>query len=180
MFDLGVRFLRMYMVIATNRRLIIIKKFPKNLLEIDYANIELIEYYTNVDWRYSLYAGLLLIVTALFFFNRVAVIEQLSSLFSPAAPILEAPLLSWLNAGGFLVTLIGLGAFAYFFGLFVVSLMGRLRILVYNQPPIDIVSDLTTDIQNVIKIFETKKRTAASAPRQMPSPPSPLTSPPKI
>ncbi len=161
-FDLGSRFLRLYRVISTNRRLIIIKKFPKNLIEIDYSNIEIIEYYTNVDWLYSLYAGLLLMVTSIFFFNRHAVIEQIQTFLPPIGPIVMAPLLPGFNAGELLTTLVGLCAFGYFFGLFVLSLMGRLRILIFDQPPIDIVCGLTSDIQTIIKIFETKKRSAPS------------------
>lgn len=165
-FDLGSRFLKLYRVIATNRRLIIIKKFPKNLLEIDYANIELIEYFTNVDWLYSLYSGLVLVITSIFFFNRNAVVSSLSNFIPPLAPILDSPLLPGLNAGSSILTAVGMGIFLYFFGLFVLSLMGRLRILIYDQPPIDIVSILSTEIQDLIKIFETKKRKNGTAPMQ--------------
>ncbi|GEM_PF-4650823 len=165
-FDLGFSILKIYRVIATNRRMIILKKFPKNLLEIDYANIELLEYYTNVDWLYSLYAGLTLIITTLFFMNRHAVITQIDNFIPPIGPILDATLLPNISAGEFLLTGIGLCIFLYFFGLFFLSMLGRLRILIYDQPPIDIISSFTGDIQNLIKIFESKKRTSGAAPMQ--------------
>ena len=147
-FDIGFSVFKIYRLIATNRRLIIVKKFPKNLLEMDYANIELIEYYTNVDWLYSLYAGLLLMITTIFFIKRQAVMSQISNAIPPLAPILDANLFFGIHFGEFLVTIIGFGIFAYFFGLFVLSLLGRLRILIYDQPPIDMVTSLTLEIQN--------------------------------
>jgi hypothetical protein len=169
-FDLGLRWLKLYRVIATNRRFIIIKKFPKNLIEIDYANIELLEYYTNVDWLYSIYASIIFIVTSIFFINRHAVAEQLAAFLPPLSPIIYAPMLPGVNAGEFLLAITGLCVFGYFFGLFVLSLLGRLRILIYDQPPIDVVSALTSDIQSMIKVFETKKRTMGPSPMQQARP----------
>ncbi len=165
-FDLGFRFMKLYRVLATNRRLIIIKKFPKNLLEMDYGNIEIIEYYTNVDWLYSIYAGFVMIITALFFMNRHAVISQINNFIPPLGPILDSPLIAGITAGEILLTGIGVCVFLYFFGLFFLSLLGRIRILIYDQPPIDIITSLTADIHGIIKVFETKRHTAGMTSRQ--------------
>jgi len=59
--------------------------------------------------------------------------------------------------------------------MFVLSLMGRLRILIYDQPPIDIVSALTPEIQNMIKVFETKRRTTGISPMERGRPREPST-----
>ncbi|MBI4149870.1 hypothetical protein HY488_00540, partial [Candidatus Woesearchaeota archaeon] len=178
-FDLGTQFLKLYQVIATNRRLIVVKKFPKNLLEVDYANIELIEYYTNVDWRYAIYSGFVLLISVIFFINRGAVISGMSNFLPPLAPILEAPLFPGFNTGEFILTAAALSGFLYLFGLFVLSLMGRLRILIYDQPPIDMISSLSPDIQNMIKVFETKKRTLGTQTMQQRFEAIPPLSPPK-
>lgn len=154
---------KLYHIVSTNLRLIIIKVFPKNLIELEYKDIEVVEYYTNVAWLQLIYASFLSFVSVLFFLNHDAIMDKMRLFFPPAEPLLYAGNFFGLTAGSFIVLAVLLVAAIYFAGWWVLSLFGRFRILIYQQAPMEIVTGLTPGVQQLIKLIEQKKRIAKPA-----------------
>src|SRR3989344_4355669 len=75
-FDLGFWTFDLYTIFATNKRLIIVKRFPKNLMEVDYSQIELMEYYTDVEWLKGLYALLGILFSFIFLASHDKVLNS--------------------------------------------------------------------------------------------------------
>ncbi len=162
-FQLGVWKLRFNTVLATNRRILIIRRFPRNLTDIDYPSVEIVEYYTNVEWVRLLFSLLLWILVVLFFANRVIVIQSISDFFPPIAPILTSGQFLGFNAGSFLIV----GAFTagaiYYMGSWIISLFGKLRLIMFDQAPIDVVTSFSKDTQNLIMLLEQRKPTLSAS-----------------
>ncbi|MBI1969241.1 hypothetical protein HYS48_00985 [Candidatus Woesearchaeota archaeon] len=149
-----------YTILATNLRLLIIKSFPKNLIELEYKDVEVVEYYTNVSWLKLIYSVFLFVVAYLFLINRDAILEKFALFLPPAEPIIYAGNFFGLTAGSFLIVAIFLVAGLYFFGLFIRSLFGRFRILIYEQAPLEIMTSLSGELQALMRHIEGKKRGA--------------------
>lgn len=148
---------KLYKIFCTNQRLIVLKKFPKNLIDIDYKQIELVEYYTNVEWVKSLYATLFIALAFFFLTAQEAVMKLIFDAVGFIEPILNRGNLFGLSFGGIIIFLGLLFAGIYFFGLFFISLLGSLRILLYEQAPFDITTKMTPEIQDLIRFVEQQK-----------------------
>jgi len=155
-FKLGY-FIQLYHVFATNKRLIIVKRFPKNLMEMAYDDVELVEYYTNVEWLKSLYSAALFILAFAFLFGKDAIMSQLFNSVPLLAPFIGRGDIFGMNYGALLIFAVLLGSAIYFAGLFVISMLGCLRILLKDQAPFDISTPFSADIQDLIKVVESKK-----------------------
>jgi len=169
-YQLGI-IIKPYKVITTEKRLIIIKKFPKNLIEVDYNSIELIEYYTNVEWLKLFYSIPLYILLWLLYQNKELILTEAGKFIPPLDPILHGGNFFGMNAGTFILTGTLFVAGTYFLGIFVLSLFGRLRVLLYDQAPIDMITGLTPEIENLLKCFEETKVRSSSG-TAVPQPPT--------
>lgn len=158
-FHLGFFVFKMHTVLATNRRILIIKRFPRNLADIDYPSIEIVEYYTNIEWIQMLFAGLLWILAALFFVNRTIVVRGIGEFFPPLAPVLTSGNFLGLNAGSFLLVGSFVAGAIYHMGFWILSFFGKLRLIMFDQAPIDVVASFDEDTQNLIKLIEMRKPT---------------------
>lgn len=160
---------KLYHLVVTNLRLIAIKVFPKNLIELEYKDIEVVEYYTNVAWLQLIYSCFLSFVSVLFFLNHAAILDKFRLFFPPAEPLLYAGNFFGMTAGAFIVLAVLLVAGIYFFGWWVLSLFGKFRILIYQQAPLEIVTSLNAPVQQLIKLIEQKKRAAQTVPSAAPA-----------
>ncbi len=158
-FHLGVWKFRFNTVLATNRRILIIRKFPRNLTDIDYPSIEIVEYYTNVEWIHMLFSLLLWILAALFFVNRTIIIQSINDFFPPIAPVLTSGQFLGLNAGSFLLVGVFVAGAIYHMGFWVISFFGKLRLIMFDQAPIDVMTSFSEDTQKLIKRLEQRKPT---------------------
>ncbi len=154
-----------YVILTTNIRIIIIKKFPKNLIDIDYDDIEAVEYYTNVDWLYAVYAFFLFLIGFLFTLHNQILLDRVKLVAPPLEPIISTPIFG-VNAGLFIVLAAIVCVGLYFAGLFIISLFGKFRVCIYDQPPIDIVTALTPKIHHLIKVIDARKRKARKSRTQ--------------
>ena len=148
----------LYVVIATNLRMIVIKKFPKNVIELEYKDLEVVEHYTNVEWLMLIYSFFLGLLSWLFFLNRDAILQKVGIFMPPVEPLLYSGDFFRLNAGSFFALAVLFCAVVYFFGLFALSLFGQFRVLIFEQAPIQLTSALTPDLQQLMKLIESKKR----------------------
>lgn len=156
-FDLGLLQFDVYTIFATNQRLIVVKRFPKSLMEVHYEQIELLEYYTDIEWLKGLYAFFGFMLTFMFWFNRSAIMKGLYDLVGSIEKLSSAVMIGGVPAGEWLVFIGMLCVSFYFLGLFVLSLFGNLRILLYEQAPFDITTELTPQIQQLIMLVDQKK-----------------------
>ncbi len=156
-FDLGFWRFDIYTIFATNQRLIVVKRFPKSLMEVHYEQVELLEYYTDIEWLKGLYAFFGFMLTTMFWFNRSAIMRGLYDLIGPIEKLSTAVTLAGVPAGELLIFLGMLCVSFYFLGLFVLSLFGNLRILLFEQAPFDITTELTPQIQQLIMLVDQKK-----------------------
>ena len=160
-FDLGFWRLDIYTIFATNQRLIVVKRFPKSLMEVHYEQIELLEYYTDIEWVKGLYAFFGFMLTFMFWFNRSAIMQGIYNLVGSIEKLSTAVMIGGIPAGEWLVFFGMLCVSLYFIGLFVLSLFGQLRILLYEQAPFDITTELTPQIQQLIMLVDEKKAALA-------------------
>ncbi|MDO8642968.1 MAG: hypothetical protein Q7R76_05325 [Candidatus Woesearchaeota archaeon] len=156
-FDLGFWRFDVYTIFATNQRLIVVKRFPKSLMEVHYEQIELLEYYTDIEWIKGLYAFFGFMLTFMFWFNRSAIMQGLYDLVGSIQKLSSAVTIGGIPAGEWLIFLGMLCVSFYFIGLFVLSLFGQLRILLLEQAPFDITTELTPQIQQLIMLVDQKK-----------------------
>ncbi|MBI2147564.1 hypothetical protein HYU19_03735 [Candidatus Woesearchaeota archaeon] len=150
--DLGI--FGLYRIMSTNKRLIIVKRFPKNLIETEYENIEFAEYYTNVEWLIGFYAAGLVVLSVLFAINHALIMDKLFQSAPFLQPFLGSILIWKISIGAGLLFAGLLIAGLYYAGQFVISLFGRLRILLYEQPPVDIICEMSRGLQNFIQMIE--------------------------
>lgn len=156
-FHLGVWKFKSRTVLATNRRMLIIKKFPRNLVDIDYSSIEIVEYYTNVEWIRLLFSLLLGILGILFSMNQALVIQSIGTFFPPIAPILTSGSFLGVSIGSFLIVGVFIVAAVYYMGFWVISLFGKFRLIMFDQAPIDVVTSFDDDTQKLINLLEQRK-----------------------
>jgi len=162
-FHLGVWKFKFNTVLATNRRILIIRSFPRNLTDIDYPSIEIVEYYTNVEWIHLLFSLLLWILAALFFMNRVIIIQSISNFFPPIAPVLTSGSFLGINAGSFLIAGVLVAGAIYHMAFWMISFFGKLRLIMFDQAPIDVVTSFDEDAQKLIKLLEQRKPTLSAS-----------------
>ncbi len=156
-FDLGFWRFDVYTIFATNLRLIVVKRFPKNLMEVNYDQIELMEYYTDVEWLKGLYAFFGFMLSIMFIFNRAAIMEGVYEIIGPLQKLFGAITLFGIPGGELLIFIGALCVSFFFLGLFVMSLFGKLRLILYEQAPFDIITELTPQIQQLIMMVDQKK-----------------------
>lgn len=152
-YHIGFLIFKLYIVLFTNKRLILIKKIPKNVIELDYKDIELVEFYTNIEWLKMFYALLLYVLLYQIFINIDILLEKIVEFIPPLEPLLYAGDFFGMNMGAFFPSAILFIAGTYFAGLFVLSAIGRLRILVYDQPPFDIATLYDKKVTKLIHTF---------------------------
>lgn len=166
-FDFGWWKIDLYTVFATNKRLIIVKRFPKNLLEITYNQIELMEYYTDVEWLKGVYSFFGFMIMFMYMFNRELIMKTVYSLAPFVERLFNAFSVMGLPAGEFLTFLALLSVSVFFCGFFVLSFFGKLKISLYDQAPFDITTELAPEIQELIMLVNQKKEEVARQKRQV-------------
>jgi hypothetical protein len=149
--------LNFYKVMLTNKRFIAIRAFPKNLFETDYRSIEFIEYYTNVEWLRALFSGIFVALAFLFVASRDAIMKELYNMIAPLKPLLSSGNVFGMDFGALIIFLLLVAVALYFGGIFGRSLFGRLRVLVEDQAPLDMIATFTPDIQKLIRTIEARK-----------------------
>lgn len=144
----------LYHAVITTKRLILLKKFPKALVEFNLENIELVEYYTNVKTTKALWAAVYLIGSVLFYFYNSVLWDRLLKLI----PISENFLSIHPFFGMNLIVLIILG-YSLTMGIidlvnFLFSFIGRVRIMPKGIGPTDIISQMTPEVEQFIQTMQ--------------------------
>ena len=78
-----------YIIVITTKRLILLRKFPKQLIEFNLETIEIVEYYTNVKTMKGLWAAGYILGGILFYFFQDIFWNRLSLLIPPAQSMLD-------------------------------------------------------------------------------------------
>ncbi len=144
---------RLYVLLFTEKRLILVKKIPRNVIELNYKDIELVEFYTNIEWLKMFYGLLLYVLLYEIFLNIEVLLEKVVEFVPPLEPLIYAGNFFGMNMGTFLPSAVLFIAATYFAGLFVLSAIGRLRILIYDQPPFDIATLYDSTVTKLIHSF---------------------------
>jgi len=152
-YDVGFLCFRLYVILFTGKRLILLKKIPRNVIELDYKDIELVEFYTNIEWLKMFYAILIYVLLYQIFININVLLEKVIEFVPPLEPLLYAGNFFGMNMGTFVPSAMLFVAGTYFAGLFVLSAIGRLRILIYDQPPFDIATIYDSTVTKLIHTF---------------------------
>ena len=143
-----------YHAVITTKRLVLLRKFPKALVEFNLENIELVEYYTNVKTTKILWAAGYLMGSVLFYLYNAILWERLEKLIPIAGKFLTMHPFFNLN----LIALIILG-YCITMGIidfthFILSFVGRVRIMPKGIGPTDIISQMTPDVENFIQTMQ--------------------------
>ncbi|MFC1682040.1 hypothetical protein ACFL0X_00295 [Nanoarchaeota archaeon] len=138
-------------MLCTEKRLIVVKKFPRNLLEIPYGNIEAVEYYTLIKWWNLAYGLMFALITSLVFAKSNSFWLFFEGLFPNSASALDIEILFDLNIVMFIVVFVLLFFTIKHFVYFTISLFGKLRILPKDEGPVDIITSYTNDVKGLLK-----------------------------
>lgn len=159
-YDIG-----LYHAVITTKRLVLLRKFPKALVEFNLENIELVEYYTNVKIIKAFWGTGYLIGSVLFYVYNEILWDRLIKLIPISQNFLSIHPFFDLN----LITLIIL---IYCFTMaiidlthFILSFIGRVRIMPKAIGPTDIISFMTPEVENFIQTMQERmgyKKTTAN------------------
>ncbi|MFA6889161.1 MAG: hypothetical protein WC254_06720 [Candidatus Woesearchaeota archaeon] len=145
-----------YIAVVTTKRLILLKKFPKTLIEFNLENIELVEYYTNVKMLKVLWAAGYLLGSGIFYFynevlwQRLTMIIPIADTFLTIHPFFNMNIIALIILGYCLV----MGFYDFF--QFILSFVGRVRIMPKGIGPTDIIAQMTPDIEQFIQTMQEK------------------------
>ncbi len=147
-----------YVILITNIRVIIIRRFPKTITKIDYDDIELIEYYTDIEWKKLIY-GIIYGLAALILFIFDALISpKLAKTIIFLAPYFKTDFVLGINPITFTIIVIFTILCIRYCISYYDSVKGRLRIVPRKQGPKEIVTKLTKEVQEFINFMELKKK----------------------
>jgi len=145
-------------LILTNERLIIVKRFPISQVKMDLKDVEYVEYFTDIKWR-SLWISFGCIFGFMFIYMfHEALTLQIRNVLPFLTPALDKKILFRYNILSFLISMTLLGFFVFYGLRFMDSLFGRLRIMIKNQAPVDIVTVLARPVEDFIKEMETLEK----------------------
>ena len=144
----------LYIAVVTTKRLILLRKFPKALIEFNLENIELVEYYTNLKTVKALWAAAYLIGSVVFYFFNSILWDRLALLIPIADKFLNIHPFFDMN----IIALIILG-YCFTMGIvdlvnFLASFIGRVRVLPKGVGPTDIISQMTPEVEQFIQTMQ--------------------------
>lgn len=147
-----------YKAIATNKRIIFLRKFPNAFIPIAYNNITNIEHYVYIPWdiaaRFIVFA-LASVYAILYLDNTVEVFNSFFSFIKKNIPELSALVDSIPTSLVFNILVVVLPALTVFYLLkFILSLFGKLKISVKASATVRIDTPLTADVRELIKLVE--------------------------
>lgn len=146
----------LYIAVVTTKRLILLRKFPKALIEFNLENIELVEYYTNIKTYKVLWAAAYLIGSTLFYFyneilwNRLILILPIADKFLKIHPFFGLNVIALIILGYCLV----MGF--YDLSQFILSFIGRVRVLPKGIGPTDIIAHMSPEVEQFIQTMQEK------------------------
>ncbi len=148
-YDIG-----LYHTVVTTKRLILLRKFPKTLIEFKLENIDLVEYYTNIKTYKGIWAAAYIIGSVLFYllqdvlWNRLALIIPIAKKFLITTPFFNLNLIAII----ILCYCVTMGI--YDFSSFVLSFTGRVRVMPKGLGPTDIISRMTPQVEEFVQTMQ--------------------------
>ncbi|MBN2014480.1 MAG: DUF835 domain-containing protein [Candidatus Altiarchaeota archaeon] len=145
--------------VATNKRIIFVRRFPKAFIPIAYKNIANIEHHVYIPWD-LIFKSLALLAASIYGYlkseDSKGVITSVFSFFEENVPELSGIISAILPETVFnlLAIVLPLAAFLYFTRS-VLSLLGRLKISVKGAPSVRIGTPLNNDVRDLMKTVET-------------------------
>lgn len=143
-----------YIVVVTTNRLILLRKFPKQLIEFNLENIEIVEYYTNVKTMKGLWALGYIIGGILFSFFQDIFWNRLGLLIPPAQSILQLDIFFGLNILAVIILGYVLVMGSIDLVTFLASFMGRVRVMPKGLGPTDIMTPMKPEVEEFIQTMQ--------------------------
>lgn len=143
-----------YNIVFTAGRLILLKKFPKNILEFNFKDIELVEYYTDIRWLHLLYFAGYLAGAVIFFLFHNFLWDKIVEFIPITGRFFEFQPFLGLNILALLIFIYLVYMTIYDLYHFATSFIGRLRIMPKAMGPTDIMCKLSPDVEKVIQKLE--------------------------
>ncbi|MEK6867799.1 MAG: hypothetical protein AABX98_03160 [Nanoarchaeota archaeon] len=144
----------MYIAVITTKRLILLKKFPKALVEFNLENIDLVEYYTNIKTMKAAWAAAYIIGAILFYFfndilwNRLTLLIPIADKFLNIHPFFNMNIIALIILGYCMAMgIIDLATF-------ILSFIGRVRVMPKGIGPTDIISKMTPEVEQFIQTMQ--------------------------
>jgi hypothetical protein len=155
-------------VVITSKRLILLRKWPKSLIEFNLENIELVEYYTNIHTYKAMWAVAYLVFSGLFFFFQDVLWERLTLVIPIAEQFLSTQPFFGMNLIAIIIFAYTLSMGIYDLATFLLSFIGRVRVMPKDIGPTDIISKMTPQVEEFIQTMQermghTKKPTVQEA-----------------
>jgi len=145
-----------YIAVVTTKRLILLKKFPKELEEFNLENIELVEYYTNIKTYKALWAAAYLAGSGLFYAYNQILWDRLAMIIPIADKFLNIHPFFNMNAIALIILGYCLAMGLYDLSQFILSFIGRVRILPKGIGPTDIIANMSPDVEQFIQTMQEK------------------------
>ncbi len=146
----------LYIAVVTTKRLILLRKFPKALIEFNLENIELVEYYTTVKTYKALWAAAYLIGSALFYFYNETLWTRLALILPIADKFLNVHPFFNMNIIAIIILSYSLAMGLYDGSQFILSFIGRVRVLPKGIGPTDIIARMSPEVEQFIQTMQEK------------------------
>ncbi len=145
-----------YIIVITTKRLILLRKFPKQLIEFNLETIEIVEYYTNVKTMKGLWAAGYILGGILFYFFQDIFWNRLSLLIPPAQSMLDLNIFFGLNILSVIILVYVIVMGTIDLCSFLLSFLGRVRIMPKGIGPTDIITTMKPDVEEFIQTMQEK------------------------
>jgi len=147
-----------YRVVATNKRLVLIRKFPMSFIPIAYDSIRNLEHHVYISWGKLLRSLIFLAISTYGYINYAISKGTIDTLFSSLEK--NVPEISGILSAIPTDTLTYILLFVLlYFGIlylfqFLLSSLGKLKISLKGAPSVRISTPLTKDVRDLIKMVE--------------------------
>ncbi len=145
-----------YIAVVTTKRLILLKKFPKALIEFNLETIELVEYYTNIKTYKALWAGAYLVGSWLFYFFNDILWQRLTMIIPIADKFFKIHPFFNMNIVALIILGYCLAMGFYDLSQFILSFIGRVRVMPKDIGPTDIIAQMTPEVEQFIQTMQEK------------------------
>jgi hypothetical protein len=148
-YDIG-----LYHVVITTKRLILLRKWPKALIEFTLENIDIVEYYTDIKTYKGVWGVAYLIGGGFFYMFNDVLWQRLALILPITQTFLNTKFFFGMNTVALIIFLYCLSMGIYDLVTFLLSFIGRVRVMPKNLGPTDLISQMTPQVEEFIQTMQ--------------------------
>lgn len=146
----------LFTLVITNKRLLVLEKYPRNITEYYFNDLELVEYRTTISWIRGGYSLLYMLGFGFFWIFHTKIWEKIVALVPASATFFNIrPILDF-DIGTLIILAYLLVYFFIDITAFVLSFVGRLSILPKDLGPKELLTRYNASVEEFLSQIEPK------------------------